>query len=78
VPHYYFNIYNDDVTMDPEGADLADDHAARAYAVKEVRALAADTVLHGHLTAHHRIEVVDENQKLIDTVRFDEGVELRP
>ena len=78
MPHYYFNIYNDDVTMDPEGADLADDHAARAYAVKEVRCLAAETVLHGHLIGHHRIEVVDENQKLVDTVRFDEGVEIKP
>lgn len=78
MPLYYFNIYNDDVTMDPEGAELADDHAARAYAVKAVRALASETVRQGHLAAHHRVEVVDENQKLIDTVRFDEGVEIKP
>ena len=31
---YYFNIYNDDVTLDEEGADLADDQAARAHAIK--------------------------------------------
>ena len=78
MPHYYFNVYNDDVTLDPEGAELADEHAAQAYAVKEVRHLAAETVLHGHLTAHHRVEVVDENQKLLHTVRFDEGVQIRP
>lgn len=78
IPRYYFNIYNDDVTMDPEGAELADEHASRAYAVKAVRHLAAETVLHGHLAAHHRVEVVDEHQKLIDTVRFDEGVEIKP
>jgi hypothetical protein len=78
VPRYYFNVYNDDVTMDPEGAERADGHAARACAVKAVRSLAAETVLHGHFAAHHRVEVVDENRKLIDTVRFDEGVEIRP
>jgi hypothetical protein len=64
--------------MDPEGAELADDHAARAYAVKAVRSLAAETVLHGPLAGHHRVEVVDENRNLVDTVRFDEGVEIKP
>ena len=78
MPRYYFHVYNDDVTMDPEGAELADEHAARAYAVQSVRSLAADTVLHGHLTAHHRVEFVDANQDPIGTVRFDEGVDIRP
>jgi hypothetical protein len=78
MPRYYFHVHNDDVTMDYEGAELADKAAARAYAVQAVRALAADTVLHGHLTAHHRIDIVDENQERVDTMRFDEGVEIRP
>lgn len=78
MPRYYFNIYNDDITMDPEGAELADEHAAYAYAVKEVRVLAAETVRHGHLTGHHRIDIVDERQHPIGSVRFDEAVELRP
>ena len=78
MPHYYFNVYNDDITLDPEGAELADRHAARAYAVKAVRALAAETALHGHLIGHHRVEIVDEEQNLVDTVRFDEGVEIKP
>jgi hypothetical protein len=77
VPLYYFNVYNDDVTMDDEGAELADAEAARAYAVKAVRALAADTVLHGHFTASHRIEFVDGEREPVGTVRFDEAVEIR-
>ncbi len=55
MPLYYFNLFNDDVTMDDEGVELADDEAARAHAVKEARVMAADTVLHGHLTGSHRI-----------------------
>jgi hypothetical protein len=78
VPRYFFNVYNDDVTLDDEGAELLDPHAARAYAVKHARALAADTVLHGHLTAHHRIEIVDRHQNPVGTVRFDEAVAIRP
>ena len=76
MPLYYFNIYNDDVTLDEEGAELADEHAARAYAVKAVRELAAETVLHGHLIGHHRVEYVDAGQKPLGKVRFDEAVEI--
>jgi hypothetical protein len=78
MPLYYFHVYDDDITMDDQGAELADEHAARDHALKEARALAADTVLHGHLVGHHRIEIVDADQKPIGTVRFDEAVEIRP
>ena len=77
VPIYYFNLFNDDLTIDDEGVDLADDEAARAHAIKEARVMAADTVLHGHLTRSHRIEFVDEVRKLVGTVRFDEAVDIR-
>jgi len=77
MPHYYFNIYNDDVTLDEEGADLADDQAARAYAVKAARSLAADTASKGHLTLDHRIEIVDADRKAVAAVRFGEAVEIR-
>ena len=78
MPLYYFNIYNDDMTLDYEGAELADEHAARAYAVKAVRSLAAETALHGHLIGHHRVEYVDAAQNPLGEVRFDEAVEISP
>jgi hypothetical protein len=78
MPLYYFNVYNDDTTIDDEGVELADAHAARAYAVKATRALAAETVLHGHLAGHHRVEYVDANQNPIGEVRFDDAVDIRP
>ena len=77
VPIYYFNLFNDDLTVDDEGVDLADDEAARAHAIKEARVMAADTVLHGHLTRSDRIEFVDEVRKRVGTVRFDEAVDVR-
>lgn len=78
MPLYYFNVYNDDTTLDEEGADLTDEHAARAYAVKAARSLAAETALHGHLIGHHRVEFVDKDQNPLGEVRFDEAVEIRP
>lgn len=78
MPLYYFQVFNDDVTLDDEGAELADDEAARAYAVKAARALAAETVLHGHLAGSHRIEIVDAERNPVGTVRFDEAVEIKP
>jgi hypothetical protein len=77
VPLYYFNVYNDDITLDDEGAQLADDTAAHAYGVKQVRSLAADTVLRGHLTCSHRVEITDEDRTAIGVIRFDEAVEVR-
>jgi hypothetical protein len=76
--HYYFNLYNDDITEDYEGADLADDDAARAHGIKEARSMAAQCVLEGHLTASHYVEVVDANRDNVATIRFDEAVDLRP
>ena len=75
---FYFDVYNDDVTLDDEGAEFADEQAARAHAVKEARVLAADTVLHGHLVRHHRVDIRDENRRTIDSVSFEEAVQIRP
>ncbi len=74
MKRYYFNIYNDDITFDDEGALLADDHAARAHTVRAVRGLASETVLLGHFIGYHRVEYVDSAQKVIGSVRFDEAV----
>lgn len=73
---YFFNVYNDDITLDPEGAELADDTAARAQAVIEARALAADTVGRGHFVGSHYIEIVDADRNPIGSVRFDEAVAI--
>jgi hypothetical protein len=77
MPLYFFNLFNDDVTMDNEGVELADAAAARVHALGEARAMAADSVLQGHFTGSHRIDFVDEDRKAVGTVRFDEAVEIR-
>jgi len=77
MPLYYFDIHNDDVTLDEEGATLADGHAAHAYAIKAARSLAAETVSKGHLTLSHWIEIQDADHAPILRVTFGDAVEIR-
>jgi hypothetical protein len=77
MPMFCFNIYNDDVTLDDEGAELADYHAAYAHAIKGALSLAADTVLRGQLGLSHRVEIVDGEQTVLGRVTFSEAVEVR-
>lgn len=77
MPRYYFNVYNDEITLDDEGGNLADDAAAHARGVKEVRALAAETVSRGYLTRSDRLEITDEKHTVVAVLRFDEAVEIR-
>ena len=75
---YYLDIHNDEVTLDDEGKELADDHAARAYAVAAVRSLAADSVRCGHLVLSHRIDVVNAQRRVIFAVTFADAIDIRP
>ena len=77
MPLYFFNLYNDVVSIAEEGIDLEDVQAARQYAVKEARTMAAESVRQGHLTCSHYIQYLDEAGTEVGTVRFDEAVEIR-
>ena len=78
MPRFFYDIYNDDVTLDDEGTELLDNEAAMARAIKEARTLAAETVRNGHFTRHHRLEVRDEHRNMIGSVRFEDAVQIRP
>lgn len=78
MPLYYFDVYNDDVTLDDEGAELADGDAAHAHAVKAARSLAAETVRRGHLVRDHRVDISDADRNPVGSVRFGEAVDIRP
>lgn len=78
MPLFFFNIYNDDITSDREGIELADISAARELGCHEVRGLAAESIkLHGSLDLDHRIEILDESGTLVSTVRFGDAIKVR-
>ena len=63
--------------LDYEGAELADQHEAFAHVVRAARSLASDSVLQGHFTTHHFVEIMDASHGAIGKVRFDEAVDIR-
>lgn len=77
MPRFYFHLYNDAVAMDDEGRILPDLDSARAAAVKEAREMMTESVLEGHLTLSHRIDVADETGAVVATVSFRNAVEIR-
>lgn len=74
MPRYYFNVRDDDTTVDSEGMEFFDSHAAIAFAYKAAREIAVETAVRGRLVTDHRIEIVDADRQLIDTVTFGEAI----
>ena len=76
MPHYFFHVFNDDITIDEEGVELPDLAAARAQAVHAARGLICESVQKGHLNLDHRIEIADETDARRMTVTFREAFTL--
>jgi hypothetical protein len=75
MPRYFFHIYNDLVTHDQEGQELADADAAVREAHRGARSLAAEQVLRSaRLVLHHFIEVEDSKGAVIAKVTFRDAV----
>lgn len=74
MPRYYFDIRDDDMTIDKEGMELSDAHAAIAFAYKAAREIAAETAATGKVVTEHRIEIANADHQLIDTVTFGEAM----
>lgn len=74
---YYFHLYNDETSVDEEGTELPNEAVALQKAADQARSMAAQSVLHGHLVLHHRIEVVDDKGAKVGTVHFGNVVEIQ-
>lgn len=74
MPRYYFNIFDDALSIDRQGAYLANECAARAHAVRTVRRLSAELAQDRPSAGHYFVEYVDAAQKKLGAVRFDEDV----
>lgn len=77
MPHYFFHLYNDVTTRDEEGAVFPDLIAARANAIHEIRSIATENVLDGAINLSHRIEIEDENGRVLTSVSFGDAVAIR-
>jgi len=78
MPRYYFNLFNDLVSIDDEGRTLDGPAAARAFAVANIRALISEDVQKGSLNLGHRVEILDAPRVKICTVRFADALAIVP
>ena len=75
MARYHFNIRNGTgFTADDEGMDLSSEADARSHAIEGARSLISAEVLQGTLDLNGQIEVTDEGQGAVMTVRFVEAV----
>ena len=78
MPRYFFHLYNHIVCTDEEGAELPDLEAARARAIESARETMSHDVKKGELCLSHRIEVEDELDEQVLTLRFGDAVRIVP
>lgn len=76
MPHYYFHVFNDEITIDEEGKVFPGLDDAREWAIENARALVCDSVSKGYLNLDHRIEISDESGSRRLTVTFREAFTL--
>ena len=79
MPRYYFHVVDDFDITDDEGADLPDLPAARRRAIDAARVLMCETLQqNGRITLHHRIDIEDDEHKVVGTVIFEDSIEILP
>ena len=76
MPLYFFNLYNDVITLDDEGVELPGLASAGEHGLHETRMMAAESVRLGKLNLAHRIDITDEGGEVLRTISFDDAVEI--
>lgn len=77
MPRYFFNIYNDEITIDEEGRELPDIATAHELALDSARDLVCESIHHGHLNLDDRIEVIDEKGETVLILTFREAFTIK-
>jgi hypothetical protein len=75
MPRFYLHLRNDLDVPDDEGIDAPDLNAAREQAIASARFSLAQTAMdEGKINFTHRIDIEDEQGRILDTVWFRDVV----
>lgn len=78
MPRYHFNIRNGlGFIADEEGLELSSDKDARMQAIRGARSLLSAEVMEGTLDLAGQIEVTDEQNDEVLTIRFRDVVHVQ-
>jgi hypothetical protein len=77
VPRYFFHLYNDVEARDEEGIEMPNMGAARMAAIQNARFTIAETIkVQGRFVGDHRIDIEDDEGKVLDTIYFGDAVTI--
>ena len=76
MPRFFFHIQDHALVRDDEGMELPDAEAARAEAMRGIRAMICDQVLQGRLALHHRVEIEDDTGAKVAALAFADAVRV--
>ena len=75
MAHFYFHVREgQNLSLDPEGIELADETQAREEAVKGARSLLSAAVCEGRLPLADAIVITDETGHRVAEVRYGDAV----
>ena len=78
MPRYYFHIHNDVVIMDADGMELRHLAAAKHEAVRGARSMMAEELVAGRpIKLFHRIEIADDDGKVLAAIPFREVITVQ-
>jgi hypothetical protein len=77
MARYFLHLVALTKILDPKGVEMSADAVVSA-ALKPARDRMAKDVKHGRLDLHCRIDVQDDNDKIVHTLPFAESVEIVP
>lgn len=77
MPLYFFHLRDGtDTLIDAEGIDLMGVEAARASALSQARDILSHDVLKGSVNLAQRIDVFDEADTLVCSLKFEDAVQI--
>lgn len=78
MPHYRLHLRDGvDELLDPDGMHMPAD-AVPGYALRAARDCMAGDVMNGRIELKYRIDVEDDQRRIVHTVRFADAVEIVP
>jgi hypothetical protein len=77
MPLFYFNLFDDEPSIDDQGIELSGLGEAFAHASDIACACASETARHGYATLSHYVEITNHARECVGRLRFGDAVEVR-
>ena len=77
MPLFYFNLFDDEPSIDDQGTELGSLGEAFTHAADLACACVSLTARQGYVTLGHYVEIANYARECVGRLRFGDAVELR-